>query len=432
MLPVFPLVCSAYERWPVSVEIVQLDDDYLTGPGAGFLGDGKSLPHSPGMHSCMVLIDSRPDTCVGALFFSLLCSLSPVIALSNRPRPLSRPLVPCPLSRPLVYLVLPSIPYLSSPLVGAFEVVKQTIDITRVNPKLLGGESLSFFPPLLSYLPLCLGLTLFMLECQSLSAQQDFLKYPTSPTLSDASTLFSQITIASDATFAPSHLVSEYERTHYYHGISMDPPELLYRSDLDSNPFPVPAPGTRFFEIPPKTAEGVFGTQLNTVWHIVAPMIIALFKKRGIKYSELKTARFSTLDEDGNKKLGPIVVWIATHPNTTTAENARDASPDILRILDQHKVEGAVIEWYEGTVEKLTGPALMRVADETNPTHHVRRPFTAVLGMPVATKEREAVDAQGSVSFFFHENKTKKGETSARVLGVSNKHVLRADTTVDY
>ena len=124
----------------------------------------------------------------------------------------------------------------------------------------------------------------------------------------------------------------------------MDPPELLYRSDLDSNSFPVPAPGTRFFEIPPKTAEGVFGTQLNTVWHIVAPMIIALFKKRGIKYSALKTARFSTLDEDGNKKLGPIVVWIATHPNTTTAENARDASPDILRILDQHKVEGAVIE----------------------------------------------------------------------------------------
>lgn len=91
MLPVFPLVCSAYERWPVSVEIVQLDDDYLT--GAGFLGDGKSLPHSPGMHSCMALIDSCPDTCVGALFFSLLCSLSPVIALGNRPRPLSRPLV---------------------------------------------------------------------------------------------------------------------------------------------------------------------------------------------------------------------------------------------------------------------------------------------------------------------------------------------------
>ena len=58
-------------------------------------------------------------------------------------------------------------------------------------------------------------------------------------------------------------------------------------------------------------------------------------------------------------------------------------------------------------------------------------PFTAVLGMPIATKEREDADFQGSVSFF-HENKDKNGEPSARVLAVSNKHVLRQDTTADY
>ena len=161
-------------------------------------------------------------------------------------------------------------------------------------------------------------------------------------------------------------------------------------------------------------------------------MVIALLKKRGIKYSALKTARFSTRDEDGKKTLGPIVIWIATHPNTTRAENARDASPDILHILEDHKVDGAVVEWYEGSVEKLSGPALMRVADETNPTHYVRRPFTTALGMPIATNGREEADAQGTVSFFFHENKCKNGEPSARVLAVSNKHVLRAGTTVDY
>jgi hypothetical protein len=292
------------------------------------------------------------------------------------------------------------------------------------------SQFLSAFIPLTT---LCLGLTLFMLECQSLWAQQGALKTPTSPALSDASTLFSQLSIASDATVVASHLISDFERVHYWNGISMDPPELLYRSDLESNPFPVPPPGTtRWSELPVKTAEGVFETPLNAVWHIVAPMMVALFKKRGIKYSALKTARFSTRNEDGEKTLGPIVIWIATHPNTTSAENARDASPDILHILKEHKVEGAVVEWYEGSVEKLLGPALMRVADETNPTHYVRRPFTAVLGMPIATKEREEADAQGTVSFFFHENKTKNGEPSARVLAVSNKHVLRRDTTVDY
>ena len=237
----------------------------------------------------------------------------------------------------------------------------------------------------------------------------------------------------SDAlTVVAPHLISKFERVHYWHGISINPPELLYRSDLESNPFLVPLPGTRWSQLPVKTAEGVFETPLNAVWHIVAPMIVALLKKRGIKYSALKTARFSTHDEDGKKTLGPIVIWIATHPNTTSAENARDASPDILHILKDHKVEGAVVEWYEGFVEKLSGPALMRVADETNPTHYVRRPFTAALGMPIARKEREEADAQGTVSFFFHENKDKNGEPSARVLAVSNKHVLRADTTVNY
>jgi hypothetical protein len=212
----------------------------------------------------------------------------------------------------------------------------------------------------------------------------------------------------------------------------MDPPELLYRSDFESNPFPVSPPGTRWSELPVKTAEGVFGTPLNDVWHIVAPRILTLFKERSVKYSALKTARFSARDEDGKKSLGPIVIWVATHPNTTSAENARDVSPDILDILKEHKVEGAVVEWYEGSVEKLSGPALMRITDETNPTYYVRRTFTAALGMPIATKEMEDADAQGSVSFFFHENKDKNGEPSARVLAVSNKHVLRQDTTVDY
>ena len=270
-----------------------------------------------------------------------------------------------------------------------------------------------------------------MVECQYLSAQQD-IQVLTSPTFNDADTPISQLSLTSDEPAPASHLVSEFERTHYYHGISPDPPELLYRSDLESNPFPHPPPGDRWSEVPVKTAEGVFNTPLNPVWHTVAPLIVALLKQRHIKYSALKSARFSTRDEDGKKTLGPIVIWIATHPNSTSAEDARDASPDILRILEEHNVKGAVVEWYEGSVERLSGPALMRVAEETNPTSYARRALTTALGMPIATREREDTDAQGSVSFFFHESKDRNGDPSARVLGVSNKHVLRADTTVDY
>jgi hypothetical protein len=119
-------------------------------------------------------------------------------------------------------------------------------------------------------------------------------------------------------------------------------------------------------------------------------------------------------------------------PTTTTAENVRDASPGILALLRDNGVEGAVVEWYEGAVQRLSGPHLLRVTDDTNPTHYIRRFLTATLGMPIATPEREVAEAQGSVTLFFHENKDRHGAASTKVFGVSNCHVLRADTTVEY
>jgi len=192
-----------------------------------------------------------------------------------------------------------------------------------------------------------------MLECKRLSAQQDAFKPTSSSAMGDTPTLVSQHSVSSGvSTVAGPDGISQFERVHYWHGISINPPELLYRSDLESNPFPIPFPGTA---LPVKTAEGVFNTPLNPVWHIVAPLIVELFKKRGIKYSALETARFTTEHEDGKKTLGPIVIWVATHPGATTTKNACDVSPDVLHILEDNGVKGAVVEWYEGSVEKLAG-----------------------------------------------------------------------------
>lgn len=251
-----------------------------------------------------------------------------------------------------------------------------------------------------------------------------------SPILSDWSSSFSTLTIASDATAVSPYILSDWEKTTYYNGISPDHPELLYRSDLLENPFPIPK--GRHAHLPTKTVYGVFNTSLNAVWDIVAPQICEFLKALKIRYSAIKAARFVTHGEDGKDTLGPVVIWIATHPTTTTAENAHDASPGILALLEDNGVEGAVVEWYEGAVEKLSGPHLLRVTDPINRTHYVRRFLTAALGMPIATAEREAADAQGSVTLFFHENKDKHGDTSAKVFGVSNCHVLREDTTVEY
>ena len=59
-----------------------------------------------------------------------------------------------------------------------------------------------------------------------------------------------------------------------------------------------------------------------------------------IRYSIIKAARFVTHGEDGKDTLGPVVIWIATHPGTTTAQNAYNASPHILAVLKANECYG--------------------------------------------------------------------------------------------
>jgi hypothetical protein len=136
-------------------------------------------------------------------------------------------------------------------------------------------------------------------------------------------------TIASDATAVAPYVLSDWERTNYYNGISPDHPELLYRSDLLKNTFPIPK--GRHPHLPTKTVYGVFNTSLNAVWDTVAPQIREFLKARKIRYSAIKTARFVT--HGGKDTLDPVVIWIATHPTTTTAENAHDRVASTPRTL---------------------------------------------------------------------------------------------------
>ena len=175
----------------------------------------------------------------------------------------------------------------------------------------------------------------------------------TQPSVSDAETLFSQLSVDSDAhTVVAPHLISIYEMNFYYHGISGDPPNLMYRSDLETNPFPIPPPGTDFSKIPTKTAHGVFNTPLNAVWENVAPQILKSMKANGLQYTALSTARFSTFEDGKGETLGPVVVWIAVRPDTTNAKAVRDATPDILNILSDVQITDVVVEWYEGLVTR--------------------------------------------------------------------------------
>ena len=120
--------------------------------------------------------------------------------------------------------------------------------------------------------------------------------FPTSPVVSEADTLFSQLSNNSEAlTVVAPDLISQFEINFWYHGISSSPPKLLWRSDFETNPFPIPALGDRFFRVATKTAYGVFGTRLNEVRDgTVVPQIKDSMKAHGLKYSRQLASRPSS------------------------------------------------------------------------------------------------------------------------------------------
>jgi hypothetical protein len=169
---------------------------------------------------------------------------------------------------------------------------------------------------------------------------------------------------------------------------------------------------------------------LNYVWHdTVAPRILASMKAHSIKYSALKTARFSTVKDGKDETLHPIVVWIAVHPNTTNARAVRDATPDILHILADVHITDVVIEWYKASVIRLDGLPLMSIEDNTNPKFSLNHPFNTGLGIPIA---RQSDDMQGTLTLLFKEMKTSSSDSSKRILALTNKHVASTNTTTDY
>ncbi|KAJ2914835.1 hypothetical protein MD484_g5580, partial [Candolleomyces efflorescens] len=275
-------------------------------------------------------------------------------------------------------------------------------------------------------------LTVFQLDC--LSAQ---LKYHQSTPPSGEITLPSP---GSESTPADGDYISPFESKHFYHGVSDNPPPLVQRSDVQQRPYPVPEerPRERNSAIPVKTVHTANHPILkNKLWkESVAPEIIALLKEesRGIRVSTMLPVRFSAANEEGKDVFDDhIVLWISIHPNTTKATSCSNANAPILAVLAKYAIHDVAVHWIEGAMESLAGAPGMSVARDTNPTHWIRRAFTAVLGVPLAAEGLAAYDdLQGSLSLYFHRGTDKYGKKSREVMAITNKHVVSKRIKKDY
>ncbi|KAJ3530517.1 hypothetical protein NMY22_g8541 [Coprinellus aureogranulatus] len=150
---------------------------------------------------------------------------------------------------------------------------------------------------------------------------------------------------ASDSPYAPS----EYERVWYYYGISGKQggqPELIYRSDFLTTPFPKPRGEST--TIPFKLVRCSLGTPLGRIWNGDAGLlVISLLKEKQVKWRTLNAVRFRTQLEESDDEgtTGPAVVWIGVKPGSISADRAHDVSQYILAHLLERGVDDAVVEW---------------------------------------------------------------------------------------
>lgn len=97
-----------------------------------------------------------------------------------------------------------------------------------------------------------------------------------------------------------------------------------------------------------KSIREVFKTSLDGVWSTVGTKICELIKAWGIYCSSIDPARFfihGPLGEGEKGSLGSVVIWIGVVPNSTSSDTAHNVSQEILKLLQDHGVEDAVVEW---------------------------------------------------------------------------------------
>ena len=153
------------------------------------------------------------------------------------------------------------------------------VERVKANPDHLGSKSFFLciifdalqspaFPlPLLFSGMTCFMLDVFKNKYSMRAPPQDAPQTHASPTSPISSTScpihavetrHSQHSDGSDVhSIVAPNLISKYEMKFWYYGISTNPPELMWRSDVEVNPFPTRPPGARFFNIPVKTVHSL-------------------------------------------------------------------------------------------------------------------------------------------------------------------------------
>lgn len=217
------------------------------------------------------------------------------------------------------------------------------------------------------------------------------------------------------------HTPSAYESKFYYAGTSPTPPPLIYRSSALSRPFNASTGPEAYRKL--KELRPVSDHPIVKVWGDVSRRVVGVLEEGGVQWTSVDGVRFlgdEDVDEDqqGGRKLSPVILWIGLSPSTTSASTAHLASQEILAILASYEIPDVEVEFRESTYTPYTGPALLECVEEFDPTAGVREALTPSLGLSIAPANGS--DTQGALGVYFT---TGEGE-GGKLFGLTSRHVV--------
>lgn len=225
------------------------------------------------------------------------------------------------------------------------------------------------------------------------------------------------------------HTPSAYESKFYYAGISPTPPKLIYRSSSLSRPFNAPTGPEAYRKL--RELRPVSDHPIVEIWGEVGRSVVGVLEEGGVQWTSVDGVRFlgdEDVDEDqqGGRKLSPVILWIGLSPSTTSASTAHLASQEILVILASYEINDIEVEFRESTYTPYTlsgsGPALLECVEEFDLTAGVREPLTPSLGLSIAPATANGSDTQGALGVYFTVGDGEDGKE--KLLGLTSRHVV--------
>jgi hypothetical protein len=228
--------------------------------------------------------------------------------------------------------------------------------------------------------------------------------------LSASSTLPS----VSSTLFEPDS-VSDYEKYHYYHGISSSPPELIYRSSR--TPFFAPQRAEAYSR--ERCLLPVYDHAIRSIWYALCTAIVSSLDALNVLWSTIDVVRFGTYERRGAPmNISPIILWIGVLPDTLSYHEASKSCSDILVLLSQYNLDSIEVEYRSSKYKTLArSPGSLYnplMVDDQPALEFVIGPMTTALGIPIASHSQPHYE--GTLGFYL--------SYQGNLLAVTARHTL--------